>query len=300
VLTRRWPLLFVVGATWGVTFLLIRVAARELTPIQILWGRLAFGALTVTPFAFAMIGPASTWRQFRAAWPRMAGTCAVTFVIPTLCLSWALKPGRIDSGLAATIQASTPLFGALLVLVLARHDVIKGMRLVGLFVGFGGVALLVGAQPSGDIAAALVVTFVGLNYAFAAVLTARWLGNVDPVASATGMLWLAVLGLAPVVAVFHPHHFPGGKVDVSIFALGFFCTGVGLLLYLLLIKTAGASFGLLLNYLVPGYALIYGALILNESVTWSKLAGLVIVLIGVGLGSGLVRVRRRAVVDVPT
>jgi drug/metabolite transporter (DMT)-like permease len=291
-------LLFVVAATWGATFLLIRVAARELSPLQILWGRLALGALTVTPFALLRIGRDETWRQIRTGWLRMAGTCLCTFIVPTTCLSWALRPGRIDSGLAATIQASAPLFGALLVLVLARHDTVKGMRLVGLFVGFGGVALLVGVQPSGDIAAALVVTFVGFNYALAAVLTARWLGDFDLVASATGMLWIAVAGLLPFVLVFHPGHVPGWKVDLALVALGLICTGFGFMLYLALIVAAGASFGMLLNYLVPGFALLYGAIILDESVTATKLVGLLVVLIGVGLGSGALG-RRRVAVPVP-
>jgi drug/metabolite transporter (DMT)-like permease len=298
VIPRRWLLLIVVASTWGATFLLIRVSARELSPLQILWGRLAIGALTVTPFALARIGGAETWRQIKTGWLRMIGTCFFTFLIPTPLLSWALRPGRIDSGLAAVIQASAPLFAALLALRLARHDTVGGMRLVGLFVGFAGVALVVGAQPSGDIASALVVTLVGFNYALSAIFSARWLSDFDPVAGATGMLWLAVLALLPFVLVFHPAHVPSLKPDLALFALGFFCTGLGFILYLTLMVTAGASFGVLLNYLVPGVALIYGAAILGESISPIKIAGLLVVLVGVGLGSGAIG-RRRVVPLVP-
>jgi drug/metabolite transporter (DMT)-like permease len=296
--SRRWVLLAVVAGTWGATFLLIRVGARELSPLQILWGRLAIGAVTVTPFALARTGATETWRQVRAGWLRMLGTCVFTFVIPTTCLSWALRPGRIDSGLAAVIQASAPLFAAVLALRLARHDTVGGLRLVGLFVGFAGVALVVGAQPSGDVAAALVVTFVGFNYALSAILTARWLGDFDSVAAAAGKLWIAVALLLPFVLVFHPARVPALKVDLAMLALGFFCTGLGFILYLALIVGAGASFGVLLNYLVPGVALLYGAAILGESISPIKIAGLVVVLIGVGIGSGAIG-RRRTVPLVP-
>jgi drug/metabolite transporter (DMT)-like permease len=292
--SRRWVLLAVVASTWGGTFLLIRVSARELSPLQILFGRLAIGALTVTPFALVRTGARETWRQIRFGWLRMFGTCVFTFIIPTTCLSWALRPGRIDSGLAAVIQASAPLFAAVLALRLARHDTVTGLRLVGLVVGFAGVALIVGAQPSGDIAAALVVTFVGFNYALSAILTARWLEPFDAVAAAAGMLWIAVILLLPFVLVFHPARVPALKVDLAMFALGFFCTGLGFILYILLLVSAGAAFGVLLNYLVPGVALIYGAAILGESISPIKIAGLLVVLVGVGLGSGALG-RRRSV-----
>src|SRR5439155_22583198 len=110
------------------------------------------------------------WRGMRANARALVGVSLFNSVIPILALSWAEK--RIDSGLAGVIQASAPLFAALLALRFARDDRVTGARLVGLLVGFGGVALLVGLQPRGNVVAALAVTFSAVCYAVAAIYSA--------------------------------------------------------------------------------------------------------------------------------
>jgi len=287
---RLVAMLLAVALFWGATFMLIKVAGRELSAVQILWLRLVLGAAIVAPFALLRLGARPLWSEIRPVWPRLLAVSAVTFAIPTLTLAWGQR--RIDSGLAGVIVAGAPLFAALLSLRLARHDTVTGLRLVGLFVGFAGVALLVGAQPSGDITAALAVASVGINYAFAAVLTGRWLGGLHPLASALGMLVLAALVLLPLAATQVPSELPGWRVSVSMLVLGTVCTGIGFILWLAVIAGAGASRAVLVNYLVPAVALGYGALILDEPVAPIKLAGLLVVLLGVALGSGAIGSRR--------
>src|SRR5437016_11982407 len=150
-------MLLVLSAIWGASFMFIKIGVRELAPVTLVCVRLGIGALTLLPLAIARLGGRETVRQLRAAAGPLVLTGLVNSAIPIVSLSWAEK--RIDSGLAAVIQAAAPLFTALLALWLVRSERVTGSRLVGLVVGFGGVALPVGAQPSGDLPSALAVVF---------------------------------------------------------------------------------------------------------------------------------------------
>jgi drug/metabolite transporter (DMT)-like permease len=227
----------------------------------------------------------------RAYWRPLVLVGLVNSSIPIVSLSWAET--RIDSGLAAVIQASAPLFTALLALRFSRAEVVSGARLAGLIVGFGGVALLVGAQPSGDVVAALAVTFSALCYAVAALYSARALAHVPPLVTAVGALTAAALVLVPFAAVQLPSHFPRWEVTGAVLALGIGGTGVAYVLYYALLSGAGASRSILITYLVPALALAYGALFLGESITAAAVSGLVLVLAGVALGTGVVGIARR-------
>lgn len=290
-ITNRFVGLFLLAAVWGATFGLIRVAVRGFEPEAVLAARMLFGGLTVLPIALAKFGPRGAWTQVRPMWWKVLFTSVFTFFAPTLMLSWAET--RIDSGLAAVLVAGAPLYAAVLSLRIARHDTVSGWRLVGLLVGFAGVAMLVGVQPSGDLVAALVVALVGVFYAVATLLTDRWLRGVPPVISALGMFSLGSLVMIPVAIPRLPSHVPDGNVLLALVGLGVLCTGLGFMLFITVVTRWGASFGVLVNYLVPAVALGYGALFLDESITLSRVGGLLLVLLGVGMGSGVIR-RRRA------
>jgi drug/metabolite transporter (DMT)-like permease len=275
---------------WGASFLFIKVGVRDLTPLTLVGVRMALGALTLLPIVLVVVGRAETVRGLRAAlWPLVL-TGLVNSAIPILALSWAET--RIDSGLAAVIQASAPLFTAVVALGFVRSERVGGARLVGLVVGFAGVALLVGVQPEGDLVAALAVVFSALCYAVAALYTARRLRGVPPLVTALGTLTAAALATLPAGLTELPGHVPGWKVSASVLTLGVAGTGLAYILYYGLLTGAGASRSILITYLVPALALLYGALLLGEPVTGSAVAGLVLVLAGVALGTGAVRLGR--------
>src|SRR5437764_47263 len=161
-------MLAALAALWGASVMFIKVGVRELAPTTLVCLRLGIGALVLLPLTLAKLGPRVAVAEARAAWRPLVLIGLVNSAIPIVSLSWAET--RIDSGLAAVIQASAPLFTALLALRFSRAEVVTGARLVGLLVGFGGVALLVGAQPSGEPLAlaavgglALVLGGVGLG-----------------------------------------------------------------------------------------------------------------------------------------
>jgi drug/metabolite transporter (DMT)-like permease len=179
---RHLLMLLALAALWGASFMFIKICVRELAPTMLVCLRLGIGSLVLAPFAFARLGARRFVRETRSALGPLVVVGLVNSAIPITAISWAET--RLDSGLTAVIQASAPLFTALLALRFSRSEVVTGGRLVGLFVGFAGVAFLVGAQPSGNVVAALAVTFAALCYAIAALLSARRLVHVPPLVTA--------------------------------------------------------------------------------------------------------------------
>jgi drug/metabolite transporter (DMT)-like permease len=288
---RHVLMLLALAGLWGSSFMFIKIGVRELEPTTLIFLRLAIGALALLPVALSRLGGRTLVSESRRAWRPLVLIGLVNSAIPITSIAWAET--RIDSGLTAVIQASAPLFTALLAFRFARHDRVTGGRLLGLVAGFGGVALLVGVQPSGDVLAALAVTFSALCYAIAAIHSARALADVPPLVSAVGALTAASLALLPFALLQLPSQFPSWEITGAVLALSIGGTSLAYILYYALLADAGASRSILITYLVPALALVYGAVFLGEPVTVAALAGLGLVLAGVALGSGVVRLARR-------
>jgi len=283
-------MLLVLAALWGSSFMFIKIGVRELAPTTLIGVRLAIGALTLLPVALVRVGARRVGRELRVfAWP-LFFAALVNSALPITALAWAET--RIDSGLGAVLQAAAPLFTALLALRYSVGDRVGGARLVGLVVGFGGVALLVGVQPQGDLLAALAVVFSAFCYAIAALYTSR-LDKISPLVSALGMLTWSAVVLAPFAAVQAPSHVPSWGAIGSLLVLGVGGSGLAYVLYFSILTGAGASYGILVTYLTPAMALFYGAVFLSEPVTASAVGGLVLILAGVALGTGTFRPARR-------
>src|ERR671935_1297692 len=287
---RHLTMLFALSALWGASFMFIKVGDRELEPITLVGFRMALGALTLVPIVLLTVGPRRTMRELRAAALPLALTGLFNSAIPILSITWAET--RIDSGLTAIIQASAPLFTALLAIRFSRSERVTGSRLAGLFVGFAGVALLVGAQPSGDAVAALAVVFSALCYAGAGLYAGRRLRGVSPLVTALGALTAATIATLPIGLFQLPDHVTGWKVTASMLALGIAGTGLAYILYYALLSGAGASRAILITYLVPTFAVVYGAVLLGEPVTAVAVGGLALVLAGVALGTGAIGIGR--------
>src|ERR687887_1337149 len=287
---RHFVMLIGLAALWGASFMFIKVGDRELHPITLVGFRMALGALTLVPIVLVRVGARETLRELRAAaWPLIV-TGLVNSAIPIYSITWAET--RIDSGLTAIIQASAPLFTALLAIRFSHSERVTGSRLAGLFAGFAGVALLVGGQPSGDIVAGLAVVFSAVCYAAAALYTAGRLRNVSPLVTALGALTAAAVATLPAGLFQLPNHVTGWKVTASVLTLGIAGTGIAYILYYGLLAGAGASRSILITYLVPAIALVYGVLLLGEPLTATAVGGLALVLAGVALGTGAFRLAR--------
>src|SRR6184192_135951 len=286
-------MLLALAAIWGASFLFIKVAVRELTPATLITGRLGLAALTLALLVPFAVGTCETLRQLRESWAWLVVVALVNTAIPFWLLSWGET--RIDSGLASILQASVPIFNALIAFV-AFHEVrVTGARLVGVAVGFVGVALLVGAQPQGRVLGALAVVGMAFCYGVGGLLTGRYLTRVRPIVVALASTSIATLVALPLGAAEAPGHVPGWKTIGSVVALGIPGTALAYLLFFALISGAGAAYTSLVTYLIPPIALAYGAIFLDERFGAAALGGLALILAGVALGSGTVRVRRARV-----
>jgi drug/metabolite transporter (DMT)-like permease len=295
-MSRRYLLMLLgLSAIWGSSFMFIKVALRELEPSALVAGRLVLAALTLA----VVVSLRMPVREAVGAVRERAGAFLVVAVLNSLVPFWLLAWGetRVDSGLAALLQACAPLFTALLAFVFVKSERVTGLRLAGVLVGFGGVALLVGAVPSGDVLGALAVVLTGFCYAASSLIAARKLGGVAPAAIAFGTTTVAAILSLPFGLAQLPSSTPGWRTIGSVVFLGVVGLGLGYVLYFGLITGAGASRAILVTYLVPPMALFYGATVLDEHLTLSDLAGLALILAGVSLGTGtLQRVGRRAAV----
>jgi drug/metabolite transporter (DMT)-like permease len=296
---RQLLALLALAAIWGSSFMFIKVAARSFSPLTLVWCRMVLGVLTLAPVVLLGVGSEQIRASISRAPRPLLVVCLAQSVIGPAAVTWAAH--RLDSGLVAVLQAAAPLFTVLLSLGIARHDRVTGWRLVGVGVGFGGVALLVGVQPHGDLLAAAVALVGAFCGAVAAVVAGRWLGaaGTEPLVTAFATSFIAMVVLLPAVVVSHPHGIPGWKETGSVVVLGLFCTGLAYYLFFGIVARSGASYGILATYLVPAIALALGVIFLGEAVTATKGAGLVLVLVGVGLGTGTIRRRRAAVITPP-
>jgi len=171
---------------------------------------------------------------------------------------------------------------------------VVGWRLMGVVIGFLGVVLLVGAQPSGDVLSALAVLLTASCYAAAALFAGIRLAGAPPIVTSLGTLVVATLTMLPLGVAQLPAELPGWKAIASVVALGSLGLSVAYVLYFALIARAGASYAVLVTYLVPALALGYGAVFLEEPITASAIGGLALILVGVALGTGTLRLPRRA------
>jgi drug/metabolite transporter (DMT)-like permease len=287
---RNLAMLIALALIWGASFLFIKVAVRELTPATLIVGRLGLAAVTLGLLVPFVVGSGETVRQLRANWVWLVVVALVNTAIPFWLLSWGET--RIDSGLASIIQASVPIFNALIAFVAFREVRVTGMRLVGVGVGFLGVALLVGAQPEGKVLGALAVVGMAFCYGLGGLLTGRYLGPAQPVVVSFASTAIATLVWLPVGIAQAPAEMPGWKTIGSVLALGIPGTALAYLLFFGLVGGAGAAYASLVTYLIPPIALAYGAIFLGERFGASAFGGLALILAGVALGTGAVRVKR--------
>jgi drug/metabolite transporter (DMT)-like permease len=206
----------------------------------------------------------------------------VNTTIPFLLISWAET--RLDSGLAAILQAAAPIFSAVIATRFGS-DRVTGYRLAGVLIGLAGVALLVGSPGGGGLLAALAVVLAAFAYASAANFGSHMLIGTPPLVVAAVSTTAAMIAVAPLGLARLPAALPGWKECASVVVLGIVGTGIAYIILFALLKTAGPSRTILITYLIPGVALLYGALLLGEPVRAVSLGGLALILAGVALAS---------------
>jgi drug/metabolite transporter (DMT)-like permease len=278
----------VLAATWGASYMFIKVGLRDFGVGTIVSGRTALAALVLVPYAMH-IGALGKLRG-RGRPILLCALCQVTlpFLLITVGEHW------IPSALAGILVASAPIFTALLTIRFEPDDKLSPVGLAGVGVGMVGVALLFGVDlgTSGKaIAGGVMVLGAGFLYAAGAMILKRTMADVPPAATASATMATSALLTLPLVA-FDPPTSAGWDSLGAVLALGVLGTGLAFLIFYTLIAELGAARASIVAYLAPGFSVGYGVAVLDESITAGTIAGLVLILAGSWLGAqGKLRAR---------
>ena len=284
-----WIFEFIVlAAIWGASFLFTRLSTVAFGALATAGLRVGIAALVLVPLML-LRGHAGAFAQH---WKKVLLVGVTNSAIPFFCFAFALQ--SISVGLSSILNATVPLFGALIAWMWLGERP-GGSRSVGLALGFAGVALLA-SQKTGvatgqlDIASALGVLACLLAcvcYGISASFTRRYLEGVPSLVAATGSQVGATLVLAPLTWWFWPAQTPSSSAWLAAIALGVLCTGAAYILYFRLIANAGPSRALSVTFAIPVFAVIYGVVLVGETVSAWMLGCALVIVLGTSLSTGL-------------
>lgn len=267
---RPLLVLLALAATWGASYPLIAEGLESTTPSAVTFGRFVPAAVLVALLARRQLG------ALRGRWRSVLLLALVQQAAPMLLI--ALGERRIPSGLAGTLVASTPLWGALLAPVLGRPAPTRAAW-AGLLVGIVGVGLLLGLAPGGVLGSVLVL-LAAAGYAVGAVWTSRGFPDVPRLALLAGVLTCSSLLLLPALLLDLPDGPPVAKGVAAVAVLGLVGTGLAFVAFYWLVDAVGPERTVLVTYLAPVFAVGYGVVLRDERLTAAGVAGLVLVLLG--------------------
>ena len=295
-MTRSYaPLLFTLAAIWGASYLFIKVAVDEIEPPALMAARVLIALAVLLPVLMISRGAVPALRELRAAWAPGLVLGVLNAALPFTLIAWGEK--HVDSGVAAVANATVPIFIALLAIRFQPSERATGVRLAGIFVGLVGVGVLAGGQPEAGVwpvLGTLAVVGSSLSYAVSGLYAQRRLGEAAGPVLAVASLLGAALVLLPFGLATMPRDAPSWEAAGSVLALAVLGTAAGFLIMFRMLRLFGAARVSLVTYLMPAIAVVYGALLLDEAVTPGVAGGLVLILVGVALGSGGARLPRRA------
>jgi drug/metabolite transporter (DMT)-like permease len=289
--SRFWPLLLLLASIWGASYLFIKVAVDGgLEPAPLMCVRAAIAATVLFAYVLRTLGRRRTITELRASWRQWVAIGAVANAVPFWLVAWGEK--HVDSGIAAIAQSTVPLFTILLGLRFLPHEPLSRGQLSGFALGLIGVGVLAGGHPDGGwwgVAGTLAVVLSSLAYACGNVIGQRSVTGTPGPVLATGAMTAAAITLLPAAVLQAPSTVPDTDAILSLLALALLGTALAQLVLYRMLNLYGARSSSLVTYLMPGFALVYGALLLDEPITAAALAGLTLILAGVALGSGAVR-----------
>ncbi len=282
-MTRRgWILFVALGVLWGMPYLLIRIAVSAVDPLVVAGTRTLIGALLLLPLAWHRKVLAAGFHR----WQWLLAYTAIEICVPWLLLGHAET--RINSSTAGLLLAVVPLFAALIVTKLG-HERLEPRRMLGLGIGFAGVAFLVGIDIHfSDLSAVGLTMVVALCYASGPIIIDRKLKGVPAIGVVTASLIVATLLYTPFVPMVWPERIPASAAW-SIVGLGVLCTGTAFLVFFALIEEIGPARATVITYVNPAVAIVLGALVLSEPLTLGMAIGFPLVIVGSILGTSRVR-----------
>jgi drug/metabolite transporter (DMT)-like permease len=272
------------AALWGGSFLLMRIAAPE-------FGAFALSGVRVFLAGVTLLGILVISKRFhhlRRHYKPIAVVGFLNSAIPFLLFAYAMS--YISSGLGSILNATVPLWGAVVAFIWLK-DRMSALRVFGLLLGFVGVTVLVwdkvSLKPGSGLAvvACLAATFC---YGVAASFTKKYLTGVDTLSSATGSQLAAACVLIPMSIATWPNHAISMKAWLCVVALALFCTAFAYILYFRLFAALGPAKTMTVTFLIPVFGMTWGALFLGETITLQMLVACGIVLLGTSITTGFI------------
>jgi drug/metabolite transporter (DMT)-like permease len=273
--TRRGVVLFVVmGVVWGLPYLLIKVAVREISPATLVFARTAMASVLLLPVAIRrseILPVLARWR------PLLAYTVAEV-AVPWVLLGHAEE--RLPSSLSGLLVAAVPLVGVGIAQVYGVGGGVGTRVLAGLGLGLVGVIVLLGFDiSSADVGSAAVVAIVVVGYALGPAIVAHSLHDVPSLGVVSLSLALCAVGYAPIALTNVPSHVSGRAV-AAVVVLGVVCTALAFVVYFALIAEVGAVRATIITYVNPAVAVVLGVAFLHEAFSAATAAGFVLILAG--------------------
>ncbi len=276
--------LLVLAALWGGSFLFMRVAVPEFGPIALILLRTGIAALFLLP----LVVFSRLWSQMADHAGKLLLVGVIGTAIPFCLLSYATL--YVSAGYASILNATATIFAALIAWVWVGESLGRA-AIAGLLLGFVGVAVLAFDDQGNSasylllpVGAGLLATFcygLGANY------TRQKLVGLHPLAIAAGSQLGASISLLPLAWMYWPTLPPSARAWQAATLLAVACTAVALVIYFHLIAKSGVNKTMTVTYLIPFFGVLWGMIFLHEPLTWPMLAGGSMILLGVGLSTGL-------------
>ena len=277
----------VLGVTWGGTFLVIELALRGITPFWLAAARISFGTVLTVAVWLGRNGRLFVRPPTSGQWLNLTFIALLSSAVPFTLLSWGQQ--YVTSGFAGVSMASVALIVLPLAHFLVPGEALTWRRLAGFLIGFAGVVMLIGAQAFASSGAALEMpgrlACVGAAACYAvSSVQMRRLPPVDPVGLSAVLLAIGAFCVVPVAwAVEGPPPIPDTGTLMWVAFLGLVPTAAANLLRVTVVRTAGPVFMSLVNYQVPVWSVLLGAIVLNEALPPSLIWAMLLILTGVAV-----------------
>ncbi len=276
--------LIALGAVWGASFLFMRIAAPEFGPLVLVEVRVVIAALFLLPIFLARTDVALLTDN----WKKLSILSVLNSVAPFYLLTFATL--SITGGFAGILNASAPIWAAMIAWVWLA-DRLNLSRIIGLLIGFIGVVLLVWDKVSlsfdGTTVAVLAGIIAAVFYGYGGNYAKKYLSGVNPLAIATGSMIAASIILFPIAVYLWPNEMPSLRSWIAVIIMGVASTGVAYILYFRLIRNVGPAKAITVTYLIPAFAMFWGAIFIDEKVTTTMIVGCAIIFLGTALATGM-------------
>ena len=277
--------LILLAALWGASFLFMRIATPEFGTFALIELRVAIAALFLTPLLLTH----GAMAELRSNWRPICAVGVLNSAIPFCLLAYSTL--YLSAGFAAIVNASSPLFGGLIAWLWLRER-LNHSRTAGLLIGFAGVVVLVWDKVSlqfDHAGAAIGAAILGSAfYGLAANYARKYVPRTSPRVVAAGSQIGAALLLLPPALWLWPDNPISMRAWVSVILMGTLSTGIAYILYFRLIASVGPVRAITVTFLVPVFAVIWGVLLIDESLTRDMLIGSAVILTGTALATGLI------------